>query len=447
MLTVVATIMRIYVIDSPHHRSYEGSTMIFVAAIWLLPMWLFCYVVIISHLIEWLRERWLDRGLLGAWYIQPFNMAKTILSGLSAYVAIYQMERVLDMSFAMSVTASAFVTIGFAILIYVITNQLLLGLALLTARGIPLHQAGLLRDGLLIELPLAFIGYTIVILLQQNVFFALFALAPIVLIYQAFWLPKLQHEHMQSVEAANETIQQLNDELFAMLGKVFDARDPYVGEHAAQVAIYAAAIAEELELPPAQVKIIRQSGYLHDIGKIAIPESILHKPSSLTDEEYTLVKSHTEIGANLIASSKALSHLAPFIRHHHERWDGKGYPDGLANEAIPLEARILNLCDSVEAMASDRPYHLAKSINEIVAEVVRCTGTQFDPVVVKAFVRIVERQRDLIVNSARHVTAHDHWSTWGKQDWSQFIPDPAHPPLQAHLPHSILTPIRSTQSQ
>ena len=132
----------------------------------------------------------------------------------------------------------------------------------------------------------------------------------------------------------------------------------------------------------------------------------------MTDAEYSLIKSHADIGANLIASSKALSHLAPFIRHHHERWDGQGYPDGLAGEEIPLEARILNLCDSVEAMASDRPYHLALSIEEIMTEVVRCTGTQFDPMVAKAFVRIIERRRDgFIVNSARHVTSrpmYDH---------------------------------------
>jgi len=177
-LTVVATVMRIYVIESPHHRSYEGSTMIFVATIWLLPMWLFCFVVIISHLIEWLRERWLDRGLLGAWYIQPFNIAKTILSGFGAYVILQQMARMLDTS----APITAFITTGLAILFYVITNQLLLGLALLTARGIPLHQAGLWRDGVLIELPLAFIGYTMIVLLQQHLLFAFFAIAPIVLI-------------------------------------------------------------------------------------------------------------------------------------------------------------------------------------------------------------------------------------------------------------------------
>jgi len=402
ILAVVATLMRVYVIDSPHHRSYEGSTIIFVASIWMLPAWLFIFVVLISHGIEWFQERWIDRGLLGSWYIQPFNIAKTILSGLSAYLVIHQTGIHLDDPNA----TATFFTILLTMIVYVVINQLLLGVALLLARGVPLHRAGLVRDGLLTELPLACIGYIIIALSQQNLLFALFVLAPIILIYQAFRLPKLQDEHMQSLEHSNATIQQLNDELFEMLGKVFDARDPYVGEHAAQVAIYAAAIANELGLPPERVNIVRQSGYLHDIGKIAIPESILHKPDALTDAEYDLIKSHAEIGANLIASSQALRHLAPFIRHHHERWDGRGYPDGLANDNIPLEARILNVCDSVEAMASDRPYHLALSMDEILAEVVRCAGTQFDPMVAKAFVRIVEHQKvGFIVNSARHVTA------------------------------------------
>ena len=402
ILTVAATLMRIYVIDSPRHRSYEGSTIMFVAAIWLLPAWLFIFVVLISHGIEWFQERWIDRGLLRAWYIQPFNIAKTILSGLGAYMVIHQTGIRLDDPS----TTATFLTIFLTMVLYVVVNQLLLGVALLLARGVPLHQAGLVRDGLLTELPLACIGYIIIVLSQQNILFVLFSIAPIILIYQAFRLPKVQDEHMQSLEQSNATIQQLNEELFEMLGKVFDARDPYVGEHAAQVAVYAAAIAEELGLSPERIDIVRQSGYLHDIGKIAIPESILHKPDSLTDAEYALIKSHAEIGANLILSSKALSHLAPFIRHHHERWDGQGYPDGLASDEIPLEARILNVCDSVEAMASDRPYHIGMSMDEIMAEVVRCAGTQFDPAVAKAFVRMIERQKaGFIVNSARHVTA------------------------------------------
>jgi putative nucleotidyltransferase with HDIG domain len=196
------------------------------------------------------------------------------------------------------------------------------------------------------------------------------------------------------------------DELFQVLARVFDARDPYVGSHAAQVATYAEAIARELRLPAAQVEAIRQSAYLHDIGKLAIPESILHKPARLTEAEYALVKQHCDIGADLIATSQGLRHLAPFIRHHHERWDGRGYPAGLAGEAIPLEARILNVCDSVEAMASDRPYHRGMSADEVIAEVRGCAGAQFDPTIADVFIQITEAQgSSFVVNSAESVAA------------------------------------------
>jgi putative nucleotidyltransferase with HDIG domain len=179
-----------------------------------------------------------------------------------------------------------------------------------------------------------------------------------------------------------------------------------VGGHAAQVAAYAVAIAHEMELPADRVKMIRQSAYLHDIGKIAIPESILHKPSKLSDAEYEFLKKHAEIGADFIATGHGLCHLVPFIRHHHERWDGRGYPLGLAGEAIPLEARILNVCDSVEAMASDRPYHRAFTADQIIAELQRCAGSQFDPAAVDAFTRVVEREgAHFVVNSARTVAA------------------------------------------
>ncbi|MEI7768597.1 MAG: HD-GYP domain-containing protein [Chloroflexales bacterium] len=197
-----------------------------------------------------------------------------------------------------------------------------------------------------------------------------------------------------------------DDELFQTLASVIDVRDPYVGGHAAQVATYAVAIASELQMPAERIEVVRQSAYLHDIGKLAIPESILHKPARLTEAEYALLKRHCDIGADLIARSRGLRHLAPFIRHHHERWDGQGYPAGLAGEAIPLEARILNVCDSVEAMASDRPYHRGMSLEEIMTEVRSCAGGQFDPTLTEIFITITEQQGGhFIANSARSVAA------------------------------------------
>jgi HD-GYP domain-containing protein (c-di-GMP phosphodiesterase class II) len=149
---------------------------------------------------------------------------------------------------------------------------------------------------------------------------------------------------------------------------------------------------------------LRQAGFLHDIGKIGISEQVLHKPAKLTDEEYEYVKKHAALGADFLETCRGLRHLAPFVRHHHERWDGKGYPDNLAGDEIELEARILAVCDAAEAMASDRPYRKGMSLDEMIEEIRRCAGTQFDPDVARAFIKIVEREREhLVTNSAQEV--------------------------------------------
>lgn len=408
-LLLITTLLRLFRIWAPNHQAHEGSSIGLFAGTLILPLWLFVWLVIITHSIEWVQARLMNSNHLRAWYIQPFNMAKCIISGSLVYGVLQMMP----LSSTGVFSGKDFLTVVAVVGIYVFMNQGLLGIALYLARGISLWQASLFSTAVFIEAPLAFIGFIAVELLDCGPLASLFVFAPILLIYQAFMLPKLQQEAIQSLEkfnseltAANQAVQQLNDELFYTLAKVFDARDPFVGGHAAQVATYAVAIAQELELPSDRIETIRQSALLHDIGKIAIPEAILHKPSQLTATEYEFLKKHTDIGADFLETSHGLRHLAPFIRHHHERWDGLGYPAGLAGEAIPLEARILNVCDSVEAMASDRPYSQAKSVDKIIAEVIHCAGTQFDPMVAKAFVRIAEQKgTQLIVNSARTVVA------------------------------------------
>jgi len=212
----------------------------------------------------------------------------------------------------------------------------------------------------------------------------------------------------REIASASQAIRQLNDELFLTLAKIIDARDPYAAGHASKAANYAIAMAAELGLPAERVEHVRQAALLHDIGKLGVSEQLLHKPSRLSEEEYTLIKTHTVVGADFLETSQGLRHLVPFIRHHHERWDGGGYPDGLRGEQIPLEARILAVCDTVDAMASDRPYQRAMSLDEIVAELKRCAGTQFDPAVVQAFMRILEREGEYFVtNSAQEVARHE----------------------------------------
>lgn len=237
----------------------------------------------------------------------------------------------------------------------------------------------------------------------------------------------------REIIAASKAIQQLNEELFLTVAKIIDARDPYVSGHAAKVADYAAAIARELRLPADRVDVIRQAAFLHDIGKIGIPERILHKPGKLTPEEYEFVKSHTVLGAALLETSQTFRHLAPYVRYHHERWDGSGYPEGLKGDQIPLEARILGVCDAVEAMASDRPYHHALSAEEIIEELKRQAGRQFDPAIVAAFIAVIEREgMGYLVNSAKELSRIDiksiirrHEDAFQHRYVTTFAPEPS----------------------
>lgn len=408
VLTLGTTLMRLYHIVAPDHRSYEGSTIAFAAGILLLPPWLFVLQVVLAQTVEWIWIRKTDPNSLRAWYLQPFNMAKCIIGGLLANLV----AGLIRQSPLGGLHALDLIIILIILIVYVTVNQWLLGLALWIARGVSFREAGILRDTLLIELPLACIGYVAFELFNRSPFAVMFILAPIVLIYQVFMLPKVQDEAMRALESmnkdlteANSSILRLNQELFGTLAKVFDMRDPYVGGHAAQVAVYAVAVAEELELPSDRIELVRQSAFLHDIGKLAIPETILHKSGALTKIEYEFIKKHAEIGADLLASTEGLSHLAPFIRHHHEHWNGGGYPLGLAGNDIPLESRILNICDSVESMASDRPYHRGLSTKEIVDEIQRCRGLQFDPMIADVFVNLIQKRgSSFVVNSARSVT-------------------------------------------
>ncbi len=201
-----------------------------------------------------------------------------------------------------------------------------------------------------------------------------------------------------------EHVAKLNEGLIQALSRVVDLRDPYVLSHSHQVARYAVLMAQELRLPPDRVELVRKAGLLHDIGKLSIPEPLLFKPGKLTPEEYRVVQQHAAIGADMIQHIAALRPLMPFIRHHHEHYNGRGYPDGLCGQTIPIEARILGVADAIEAMASDRPYRVGLDSATILAELRRNMGSQFDPNVVLAFERVVARQgHDLIVNSAHAV--------------------------------------------
>jgi putative nucleotidyltransferase with HDIG domain len=162
-------------------------------------------------------------------------------------------------------------------------------------------------------------------------------------------------------------------------------RDADLATHLVDVAALAEAIAERLGLEPARAAEVRDAAALHDIGKVAIPDAILRKPGPLDAAERVFIEEHTLIGERILAGAPALQAAARLVRSSHERYDGGGYPDGLAGEDIPLGARIIAVCDAFDAMVTDRSYRRALGHDEALAELRACAGTQFDPVIVEAF--------------------------------------------------------------
>ena len=170
---------------------------------------------------------------------------------------------------------------------------------------------------------------------------------------------------------------------------------PRSGDHVHGVAELAVAIGERLGLLPEDLEDLRQAAELHDMGKVAIPDAILDKPGPLDDAEWEFMRRHTIIGERILQAAPALERVATIVRSTHERMDGKGYPDQLAGEAIPLAARIVLVCDAFEAMTADRSYRKAMSAEVAIEELERCAGAQFDPRVVAAFRALADQRAAL----------------------------------------------------
>ena len=211
---------------------------------------------------------------------------------------------------------------------------------------------------------------------------------------------------LQDLGAA-ELVAEPNLRTIATLGAASETKDRHIRGHQERTSLWAAALAEEMSLPPERVLDIRIAGLLHDIGKVSVSEGILNKPGKLTEEEFAKVKQHAPLGATMmISEAEALQQMATIVRHHHERFDGKGYPSGLAHEQIPLEARILAVADVFDAMTHERSYRKALSRAEAIAELERGAGAHFDPAVVKAFLALVKRRRGETAPPAKAARKH-----------------------------------------
>jgi HD-GYP domain-containing protein (c-di-GMP phosphodiesterase class II) len=196
-----------------------------------------------------------------------------------------------------------------------------------------------------------------------------------------------------------ESLSRFAFETALALTEAIESRDPYTGGHCRRLADHAGHVATQLVLPPQEIEVVRLGAALHDMGKIVVPDSILKKPGRLTPEEYAIVKQHCYSGGQICKRVGFLMNAYPIVYHHHERWDGKGYPDGLKGEAIPLGARIVAVMDAFDAMTTDRPYREAMLLEEAVSILKDGGGSQWDPRIVQVMIEAI--------NSGQ-ITGDDH---------------------------------------
>jgi len=195
----------------------------------------------------------------------------------------------------------------------------------------------------------------------------------------ALWMPLLG---LREVQTANLALQRTNEELLQLMIKSIEARDLYTSGHSRRVQRYSIMIARGLKLPERDIEMVGKAALLHDVGKIYEKYGpILRKADKLTADEWSTMQEHPVDGANLVATMSGLKEIIPAIRHHHENWDGSGYPDGLSGDRIPLAARIISFADTIDAMTSERPYRQPLTEAQVRAEIIRCRGRQFDPAI------------------------------------------------------------------
>ena len=211
------------------------------------------------------------------------------------------------------------------------------------------------------------------------------ALIALILVLPVVYFILLKHENNKT-----KHLKAIIDQTMLGFAKVIDAKDPYTRGHSEAVAEYSREIARRYGMPRRMLDNIYYSGLLHDIGKIAVPDSILNKPEKLTEDEYEIIKTHTSVGADILSDLTTVDNIAAGARDHHERYDGSGYPKGIAGNDISLEGRIIGVADAYDAMASERVYRGTFSREKIRDEFEKASGKQFDPKIVKILLEMID---------------------------------------------------------
>lgn len=231
-----------------------------------------------------------------------------------------------------------------------------------------------------------------------------------------------QMRQRKALEERRRQTERISLQTIKTLSATVETKNIYSKGHSQRVADYSALIAGALGWEEERIRNLRNAAYMHDVGMIGIPDSIVNKPTKLTEEEYAVIQRHALIGADILKNITLIEHVADVAHYHHERYDGTGYPEGLMGEAIPIEARIVSVADSYDAMNSKRIYREALAKEEIICELERCSGTQFDPVIAETFVRLIREgkvEAALLPNETKPDVNEDHYET----ETTRFISD------------------------
>lgn len=204
-------------------------------------------------------------------------------------------------------------------------------------------------------------------------------------------------DQMRTINQINEELSEKNEELeqayldtIKILRQTVEAKDPYTRGHSDRVSALSVLLGKQLCLGDNDLETLRVGGLFHDIGKIGIPDQVLTKTEKLTNQEFSLIMQHPSIGANILGNTKFFHDIIPIVKHHHERFDGNGYPSKLSGEKIPYLVRIVSIIDAFDAMTSNRSYRKALPMKTVIAEIDKCKGTQFDPEIADTFLKIID---------------------------------------------------------
>ncbi len=379
VFAVLAVFAEVYATWIPAYKwEISSSIAIYLAGLFILGPNLVLPLVFFSSIVSELLLRWGTRRAEWSTALVPvaFNVGQVVTALTVAGILI----RVLGYNVLAMRSASDFAVAIAAFLVFFVLNvSLVVGIISITQRRSFWHLLFENLRAFIIQYAVLCVSAILLAVLRSiSVWHVFLALFPLTLVHISF------RSYLKLQTQARST--------FERISQLLDTRDHYTAVHSSEVAELAVEIGREMGMPQGELEQIDIAARVHDIGKVAIPDSILLKPGPLNDAEWAVMKTHSVVSAQLIEGLEIYSSVADAVRHEHERWDGSGYPDGLSGEAIPVISRVIAAADIYNALSTDRPYRKAFSHDETTQMIREMRGSDIEPLVADALLRVVERQ-------------------------------------------------------